>query len=155
MVITEVISSPFLDIHLHDFAAVDLPRKTYVSTATCTPSAAIALTASRFGNIDPYLVIRLDKAIEVRSEPVHKTNAPTFRFAAQLSYAFTELQSLSEKELQVELWDGAEVIGQCAVDLLSLATGAAEMQQLSLVDVRAPCSTHRHRRAAVVRADVR
>lgn len=81
---------------------------------------------------------------------MHKTNAPTFRFAAQLSYAFTELQSLSEKELQVELWDGAEVIGQCAVDLLSLATGAAEMQQLSLVDVRTPCSTHRHRRAAVV-----
>lgn len=31
-VTTEVISSPFLDIHLHDFAAVDLPRKTYVST---------------------------------------------------------------------------------------------------------------------------
>lgn len=91
-------------------------------------------------------MVRLDKAIEIRSEPVHKTNSPTFRFAAQLSYGFTELQSLSEKELQVELWDGAEVIGQCSVDLLSLTTGAAEMQQLSLVDVRAPYLTHTHRR---------
>ena len=80
--------------------------------------------------------MRLGENIEVRSEPVHKSNSPVFRFSAQLSYSFTELQALSEKNLQVELWDGSEMIGHCYLDLLSLATGASVVQQLSLVDVR-------------------
>lgn len=85
--------------------------------------------------MDPYVVVRLD-GIEMRSEPVHKSSSPTFRFSAQMTYALSELAGLADKSVQIEVRDGNDMLGMCSLDLLSLTTGPSVMQNISLLDVR-------------------